>query len=154
MPQIRESTQVKGSMETLRSASGVADKLQCLDLEDEGPSATHGMSTSKYSRWSIRRPRRRRRVRVQVWPVMEFLRSFRQSMARSAAGSANPSPRMDPRVPGSKLGVFLAKLHFLSSQRARRIHSCQGAHHKLDDPGVRPLLPGPPSFSSSGLSLV
>lgn len=131
------------------SASGMADKLRDLQLEEEG------QRTSRSSRGSVRmQQRRRRRVRVHVWPVLALLRTFRLSMARSIAhseaqrhSSAHPgaySPRiMDPRLPGSKLGVFLAKLHYFSSQRARRIHSFHGSYNSLDDPDVLPLLPCP-----------
>jgi len=123
----------QSDMETVLRVSGMADKLQCLDLEDHGKRATHRMSKS---RWSIRRQRRRRRVRLHVWPVLGYLRTLRKSMARSIAEST----RMDPRLPGSKLGVFLAKLHFHSCQRARRIHSCQGSNQELENSAVLPLL--------------
>lgn len=127
-------------------ASGIADKLQFLDLGDQGEAPNYTTSPQRAahrlkSRWSSMRMRRRRRVRLHIFPVLRYLRTFRQSMACSIAVSR----RMDPRLPGSKLGVFLAKLH-ISSHRARRIvQSCRTSNYQLDDQ-AGPLLLCDPSL--------
>ncbi|KAG0559320.1 hypothetical protein KC19_10G096400 [Ceratodon purpureus] len=79
----------------------------------------------RLSRWGIRV--RRRRVKLQVSPLLGYLRG---------------AYRMDPRLPGSKLGPLLAKLQF-SCKRARRIHSIQASYESYEQ--AQPLLDSNPS---------
>lgn len=135
--------------QTSSDTTEIADKLQTLHLEDHGEATkmTRHLKSDgterrpRKSRWGIRV--RRRRVRLQVSPLLGYLRGFLQSCTYMARSASTAAYRMDPRLPGSKLGLLLAKLRF-SSKRARRIHSIQAFYES--DEQAQPLLDCNPSI--------
>jgi hypothetical protein len=133
---------VGGMSRTSCNTCEIADKLQKVHLGGHGEATRMTSRRARIkSRWSVRV--RRRRVRLHASPVLGYLRGFLQSCTYMARSASTAAYRMDPRLPGSKLGFLLAKLPF-SGKRARRIHSIQ-ASYKSDEQ-AQPLLDCNPSI--------
>ncbi|KAG0606225.1 hypothetical protein M758_9G123700 [Ceratodon purpureus] len=140
---------VDGVTQTTSDTFEIADKLQTLHLGDhrKATKMTRHLKSDvlerrpRKSRWGIRV--RRRRVKLQVSPLLGYLRGFLQSCTYTARSASTSAYRMDPRLPGSKLGLLLAKLQF-SSKRARRIHSIQASYESYEQ--AQPLLDSNPSI--------
>lgn len=141
-PQNPTDSILAGVTQSSADTSEIADKLQILHLGDHGEATN--VTADRKSDGIQRRPRkvkairvRRRRVSLQVLPVLGYLRGFLQSCTYMARSASTAAFRMDSRLLRSKLGLRLAQLHF-SSKRARRIHSVQGSYKS--DEQAQPLL--------------